>query len=83
MHRFLMAAVMVLCASPALAASFDLAWSVATDTGGSGLAGYAVERCTGSGDACPADALSASGSSGGAFASGSPVADTEAAEDEP
>ncbi|MCB1553618.1 MAG: S8 family serine peptidase [Xanthomonadales bacterium] len=35
-------------ASAASSSQVNLSWSAATDTGGSGLAGYKIERCTGS-----------------------------------
>lgn len=36
-----------LTASPTSSSQINLSWSAATDTGGSGLAGYKIERCTG------------------------------------
>jgi len=38
-----------LTASPASSSQINLAWTASTDSGGSGLAGYKIERCTGSG----------------------------------
>ncbi len=36
-----------LTASPTSSSQINLSWSAATDSGGSGLAGYKIERCTG------------------------------------
>ena len=38
-----------LSATASGSAQINLSWSAATDTGGSGLAGYKIERCTGAG----------------------------------
>jgi serine protease len=38
-----------LSATASGSAQINLSWSAATDTGGSGLAGYRIERCTGAG----------------------------------